>query len=92
MLHKIEEIEHKGEEHAGNDLWDRSGTGGPGTHDIKGSAPAPGGGRDRDPGERKRDMYRISDRSGGGSRDRGEGDHPCGVPDDEGRGGAEGEP
>lgn len=44
------------------------------------------------PGKKKGDVYRISDRSGGGSGDRGEGDHPCGVPDDEGRGGAEGEP
>ena len=55
-------------------------------------APAPGGGCDRESWKRKGDVYRISDRSGGGSRDRGEGDHPCGVPDDEGRGGAEGEP
>ncbi len=35
-VHRIEETGHKGEEHAGNDLWNRSGTGGPGAHDIKG--------------------------------------------------------
>lgn len=44
------------------------------------------------PGKKKETCTAYQVASGGGSGDRGEGDHPCGVPDDEGRGGAEGEP
>lgn len=44
------------------------------------------------PGKEKETCTAYQIALGGGSRDRGEGDHPCGVPDDEGRGGAEGEP
>ena len=44
-------MENKGEPSCGKDLWNRSGTGGPGAYDIEGGPPDPRSRCDRDPGK-----------------------------------------